>query len=80
MSSELFAKYQFGRITHSGLLQTVKVTNRALCSVESEIFRRLYQPHISLYYAVSVYFLRRLKELAVSSNGRHTHVKMIGLY
>ena len=40
MISELFAKYQFGAI-HRYAGRYGKVMNRALCSAESEMFRRI---------------------------------------
>ena len=51
MISELFAEYQFGAIHIVDIIITnCKVTNRALCSAESKIVRRLYPPHPLFQY------------------------------
>ena len=44
----MFAKYQFGAI-HTADITDGKVTNRALNSAESYIFRRLYLPTNKLH-------------------------------
>ena len=71
MISELFAKYQFGAI-HIADNTDGTVANHALCSAESEIFRRSYMPLDKGLPAVQLVFivehLRDLVRLTVRRN------------